>query len=114
LLVKLNIIDERGASPQINLREFPGTNARCSAVYKLEASKGFGNSSFIEEISVLPFKLARITGISPQNSQISWRHAPQGGVRASVSVATAMASKPRSPSLMALRIATRSAHTVRP
>src|SRR6266581_3682038 len=55
-----------------------------------------------------------ITGTSPQNSQINWRHAPQGGVNVSVSVTTQMASNPRSPSLMALKIATRSAQTVRP
>src|SRR5260370_38435138 len=55
-----------------------------------------------------------ITGTSPQNSQINWRHAPQGGVNVSVSVTTEMASNPRSPSLIALKIAMRSAHTVRP
>jgi len=33
-------------------------------------------------------------GTSPQNSQINWRQAPQGGVRVSVSVTTEMASKP--------------------
>src|SRR5215472_18089519 len=65
-------------------------------------------------ISVLPLRLARITGTSPQNSQISWRQAPQGGVSVSVSVTTEMASNPRSPSLIALKIATRSAQTVNP
>src|SRR5258708_14571805 len=55
-----------------------------------------------------------ITGTSPQNSQINWRQAPQGGVNVSVSVTTEMASNPRSPSLIALKIAMRSAHTVRP
>ncbi len=39
-------------------------------------------------ISTRPFRFAMITGMSPQNSQISWRQAPQGGVRASVSVTT--------------------------
>src|SRR6266403_226372 len=82
--------------------------------YKLEESNGLGNSSRIRMTSVLPFKFARITGTSPQNSQINWRHAPQGGVSLSVSVTTAMASKPRSPSLMALKMAIRSAQTVRP
>src|SRR6267142_1512238 len=82
--------------------------------YRLEESNGFGNSSRIGMTSVLPFKFARITGTSPQNSQITWRHAPQGGVSLSVSVTTAMASKPRSPSLMALKMAMRSAQTVRP
>src|SRR5467141_2759401 len=82
--------------------------------YQLEESNGFGNSSRIGMTSVLPFKFARITGTSPQNSQINWRHAPQGGVSLSVSVTTAMASKPRSPSLMALKMAMRSAQTVRP
>jgi hypothetical protein len=55
-----------------------------------------------------------LTGMSPQNSQINCRHAPQGGVSTSVSVTTAMALKPRSPSLTALKIATRSAHIVSP
>src|SRR5439155_24190226 len=70
--------------------------------------------SFIRMVSVLPLRLARITGTSPQNSQMSWRHAPHGGVKASVSVTTAMASKPRSPSLIAVKMAMRSAQTVRP
>src|ERR1700732_5506085 len=55
-----------------------------------------------------------LTGMSPQNSHINWRHAPQGGVSISVSVTTAMALNPRSPSLTALKIATRSAHMVSP
>src|SRR5882762_7674479 len=82
--------------------------------YRLEESNGFGNSSRIGITSVLPFRFARITGTSPQNSQINWRHAPQGGVSVSVSVTTAMVSKPRSPSLIALKMAMRSAQTVRP
>src|SRR6267378_1608839 len=65
-------------------------------------------------ISVFPFRLERITGTSPQNSQINCRHAPHGDVSESVSVTTAMASNPRSPSLIALKIATRSAQTVSP
>src|ERR1700730_1340830 len=85
-----------------------------SIFYKFEESNGFGNSSRIWKISVLPLRLARITGTSPQNSQINWRQAPQGGVNVSVSVTTEMASKPRSPSLMALKMAMRSAQTVRP
>jgi hypothetical protein len=64
--------------------------------------------------STLPFRFAITTGTSPQNSQISCRHAPQGGVTSSVSVTTAIASNFRSPSLIALKIATRSAHTVNP
>src|ERR1700732_3315470 len=55
-----------------------------------------------------------LTGMSPQNSHINWRHAPQGGVSISVSVKTAMALNPRSPSLTALKIATRSAQMVSP
>src|SRR6202030_3503259 len=82
--------------------------------YKLEESNGFGKRSFMRMVSVLPFKLERITGMSPQNSQMSWRQAPHGDVSVAVSVTTAMASKPRSPSLMALKMATRSAQTVRP
>src|SRR5712692_2709276 len=85
-----------------------------SSFYKFEESNGLGNSSRIWKISVLPLRLARITGTSPQNSQINWRQAPQGGVNVSVSVTTEMASNPRSPSLIALKIATRSAQTVRP
>src|SRR5258708_13228155 len=73
--------------------------------YRLEESNGFGKSSRIGMTSVLPFKFARITGTSPQNSQINWRHAPQGGVRISVAVTTAMASKPPSPSLIAFNVA---------
>src|SRR5215813_8777016 len=82
--------------------------------YKFVASNGFGKRAFIWMISVLPLRLESMTGTSPQNSQMSWRQAPQGGVSESVSVTTAMASKPRSPSLMALKMATRSAQTVRP
>src|SRR6266446_10749731 len=85
-----------------------------SIFYKFEESNGFGNSSRIWKISVLPLRLARITGTSPQNSQVSWRQAPEGGVNVSVSVTTEMASKPRSPSLIALKMAMRSAQTVRP
>ena len=55
-----------------------------------------------------------MTGTSPQNSQMIWRHGPQGGVSFLVSHTTAMASKSRSPSEMALKIATRSAQMVRP
>src|SRR5256886_5157357 len=85
-----------------------------SLLKRFPPSKGFGNSIFIATTSVFPFKLERITGTSPQNSQISCRHAPQGGVNESVSVTTAIASNPRSPSLIALKIATRSAQTVSP
>src|SRR2546429_3954213 len=82
--------------------------------HRLEESKGFGKRSFMRITSVLPLRFVMITGTSPQNSQINWRQAPQGGVNVSVSVTTEMASKPRSPSLMALKMAMRSAHTVRP
>src|SRR5260370_41158235 len=85
-----------------------------SSFYKFEESNGFGNSSLIWKISVLLLRFARITGTSAQNSQISWRQAPQGGVNVSVSVTPEMASKHRSPSLMALKMAMRSAHTVSP
>jgi len=81
---------------------------------EVEESKGLGKRSRIAIVSVLPLRLPRMTGTSPQNSQMSWRQAPQGAVSASVSATTAMASKPRSPSLIALRMATRSAQTVRP
>src|SRR5437660_971953 len=85
-----------------------------SLLQRFPASNGFGNSIFIATTSVFPFKLERITGTSPQNSQINCRHAPHGDVSESVSVTTAMASNPRSPSLIALKIATRSAQTVSP
>src|SRR5712664_3525278 len=85
-----------------------------SSFYKFEESNGLGYSSRIWNISILPLRFARITGTSPQNSQINWRQAPQGGVDVSVSVTTEMASKPLSPSLMALKMAMRSAQTVRP
>src|SRR5881398_2213223 len=81
---------------------------------RFEESNGFGNKSCMRITSVFPFRFARITGTSPQNSQMSWRQAPQGGVSVSVSVTTEIASKPRSPSLMALKMATRYAHTVKP
>src|SRR5262249_60942240 len=81
---------------------------------KFDESKGLGNRSRIRVVSVFPFRLERITGTSPQNSQINWRHAPHGGVRESASVTTAIASKPRSPSEIALKMATRSAQTVSP
>jgi hypothetical protein len=68
----------------------------------------------MEIISLFPFRFAKITGTSPQNSQISCRQAPHGGVNVSVSVTTAIALNFRSPSLIALKIATRSAHTVNP
>src|SRR5713101_1755148 len=79
-----------------------------------EESKGRCNK-FPEVVrSIFPFKFVRITGTSPQNSQMIWRHAPQGGVSVSVSAATAMESNPRSPSETALKIATRSAQQVSP
>src|SRR6266849_8426776 len=87
---------------------------RLKEYQRLEESKGFGKRLRICKTSTLPFRLARTTGTSPQNSQTSCRQAPQGEVRASVSVTTAMASKPRSPSLMALKMAMRAAQTVRP
>jgi len=52
--------------------------------------------------------------MSPQNSQMICRQAPQGGVSSAVSATTQIAWKRRSPSLTAFQIATRSAQTVRP
>ncbi len=52
--------------------------------------------------------------MSPQNSQMIWRQAPQGGVGAAVSATTAMRVNDRWPSESALKIATRSAQMVRP
>ena len=34
--------------------------------------------------SILPLRFVRVTGTSPQNSQMIWRRAPQGGVSASL------------------------------
>src|SRR5258708_11785070 len=68
----------------------------------------------MRRISTLLLRLASTTGMSPQNSQMIWRQAPHGGVSVSVSVTTAMESKLSSPSLMALKMATRSAQRVRP
>src|ERR1039457_281894 len=82
--------------------------------YRNDASKGLGKRSFIWNFSVLPCRLTRITSMSPQNSQRIWRHAPQGGVRTSVSAATATRRHLRAPSEIALKTATRSAHIVRP
>src|SRR5277367_2645664 len=84
------------------------------AFYRNEASKARGRSLPDVSCSTFPFRLASRTGTSPQNSQMIWRQAPQGGVRRSTSVTTAMASKPRSPSETALKMATRSAQQVRP
>src|ERR1700721_2327442 len=63
-------------------------------VHKFESSNGLGNNSRIWITSILPFRFAMLTGMSPQNSHISWRHAPQGGVSTSVSVTTAVALNP--------------------
>src|SRR5207247_2999009 len=101
-------------TPELRQNEFWNFIFEFPLPYRLEESKGLGKRSFIQMVSVLPLRFASITGTSPQNSQINWRQAPQGGVRVSVSVTTEMALKPRSPSLMALRMATRSAQTVRP
>src|SRR5712692_8067822 len=84
------------------------------SLQRKEESKGRGKSADMRCTSTLPARFDRITGTSPQNSQMICRHEPQGGVSTSVCVTTAMASKQRSPSEMALKIATRSAQTVRP
>ncbi len=52
--------------------------------------------------------------MSPQNSQRICRQAPHGGVKFSVSAATTALRKRRAPSEIALKIATLSAHSVRP
>src|SRR5690606_1718707 len=61
-------------------------------------SNGRGSRSRINSVSVLPERFAIVTGISPQNSQMIWRHVPQGGVSSSVSATTAMALNLVSPS----------------
>src|ERR1700746_1923046 len=86
----------------------PGTT------YKKEESNGRASNFPAVSSSTFPLRLARTTGTSPQNSQMIWRQAPQGGVKRSTSVTTAIASNPRSPSDTALKIATRSAQQVRP
>src|SRR5580704_7635113 len=82
--------------------------------YKKEESNGRASNFPAVSSSTFPLRLARTTGTSPQNSQMIWRQAPQGGVKRSTSVTTAIASNPRSHSDMALKIATRSAQHVRP
>ena len=52
--------------------------------------------------------------VSPPNSHSTWRHAPHGVVGWSVSATTAMRVNERCPSESALKMATRSAHIVRP
>jgi hypothetical protein len=47
------------------------SSQRRDRIYKFEPSKGFGNRSRICKTSIFPFKLARVTGTSPQNSQMS-------------------------------------------
>src|SRR5271156_3348669 len=98
--------------------EFISVHLRSSVVpfafYKNEASKARGRSLPDVSCSTFPFRFASTTGTSPQNSQMIWRQEPQGGVRRSTSVTTAIASKPRSPSETALKMATRSAQQVRP
>ena len=54
------------------------------------------------------------TQTSPNSSHMTWRQAPQGAVGRGESATTAMASNSRSPSETALKMATRSAHIVRP
>src|ERR1700731_1203700 len=41
------------------------------SVHKFESSKGLGNNSLIWITSILPFGFAKLTGMSPQNSQIN-------------------------------------------
>src|ERR1022692_3640921 len=81
-------------------------------VPRKDESNARGNKSFIANRSRWSCKFTSTTGISPQNSQMIWRHAPQGGVKLSVSAATAMRTNLRWPSLSALKIAMRSAQTV--
>ncbi len=50
--------------------------------------------------------------MSPQNSQMTCRHAPHGGVRRSVSTTTQRRLNLRSPSESAFQMATRSAQMV--
>jgi len=77
-------------------------------------SNGFGKSADMRWRSTLPCKFERTTSASPQNSHKICRHDPHGGVSTSVSATTATASNPRSPSEIALKTATRSAHRVKP
>src|SRR5690606_19859396 len=82
--------------------------------FKKVESNGRGSRSRMNNVSVLPERFAIVTGMSPQNSQMIWRHVPHGGVSSSVSATIAMALKRVSPSESAFQMATRSAQTVSP
>src|SRR5258708_38073513 len=105
---------ENAETPELLFHRGRSVIMRLKEYQRLEASKGLGKRLRICRTSTLPFGVERRTGTSPPNFQMAWRQAPHGEVMASVSVTTAMASKPRSPSLMALKMATRSAQSVRP
>src|SRR5581483_4528298 len=82
--------------------------------YRYETSKGFGKRSFNWYVSVLPCRFTSVNSTSPQNSQRICRQAPHGGVRTSVSAATTTRRNLRTPSEIALKMATRSAQRVSP
>src|SRR5579862_4327789 len=82
--------------------------------YRNDASNGLGKRFFNCIVSLLPWRFASVISASPQNSHRICRQAPQGGVRTSVSAATAMRLNLRAPSEIALNTATRSAQIVSP
>ena len=49
-----------------------------------------------------------------ENSAMTWRHAPQGRARVEADVKTPTATMSMRPAVTAWKIATRSAHTVKP
>src|SRR5258708_7501492 len=97
-----------------SIRADPCASVVTNVFYKNDWSKGIGKSADMRWHSILPFRFARTTSASPQNSHRIWRHDPHGGVGVSVSATTATASNPRSPSEIALKIATLSAQSVTP
>src|SRR5262249_40876042 len=93
-----------------------GGERQCQAGsdHTFRASNGIGSSADIRSVFERPARFSMWTQTSPQNSQMIWRHGPQGAARWGESTTTAMASKGRSPSETALKTAVRSAQIVRP
>jgi hypothetical protein len=73
-----------------------------------------GSNSARENTSLRPRRFADMILRDGWNSAITWRHAPQGLIGASVSATTAMHRKSLLPAATAAPIATRSAHIVSP
>jgi hypothetical protein len=73
-----------------------------------------GSKSARENTSLWPWRFADMILRDGWNSAITWRHAPQGLIGASVSATMAMQRKSLFPATTAAPIATRSAHIVSP